>query len=147
VIPFERIEVYGDKGVLRWENGKLQHYQAEKSLSEDLSTNPEAFGHINGEWHDIEANEAENFGGDAPGGSQSIGGHNGVIYHFADAVLNNDESKLIAQGEDGVASLELANAILLAGVTEKTVTFPLDRDTYADALSKLQNGELKITHA
>ena len=147
VLSFERIEVYGDKGVLRWENGKLQHYAAAESLSENLKTNDQPFGTIAGEWHDVEPEPMPGFGGAAPGGSQSISGHNAIIAYFADAVLSNDDSKLIARGEDGVASLQLANAILLAGVTHQEVQFPLDRQAYGEALEKLQSGELKVPRA
>ncbi len=144
VLGFERIEIYGDKGVLRWENNKLQHYQAAQSLSENLRTNTEAFGSIGGQWHDVDVEETQTQSGSAPGGSQSLGGHNAVIGAFADAVLSNDESRLIARGEDGVASLELANAILLAGMGEQKVRLPLDRQAYADTLEKLQSGALKV---
>ena len=147
VLGFERIEVYGDRGILRWENGKLQHYEAAESLSENLKTSDQPFGTIDGQWRDVEPEPMPDFGGAAPGGSQSVGGHNAIVAHFAHAVLSNDESKLIARGEDGVASLQLANAILLAGVTHQEVQLPLDRNAYAEALEKLRNGELKVARA
>ena len=147
VLGFERIEVYGDRGVLRWENGKLQHYAAAESLSENLKNSDQPFGIIGGEWHDVEPQAMPEFGGATPSGSQSVGAHNAIVASFADAVLSHDESKLIARGEDGVASLELADAILLAGVTHQKVQFSLDRQTYANVLQKLQSGALKIARA
>ncbi len=143
ILGSERIEIFGEQGVLSWENGKLHHYIGETSLTEHLQTSNEAFGSIKGDWHDVDIETTANHGETAPGGA-STGGHNAIVYAFADAVTSNDESKLIARGEDGVASLELANAILMAGITRREVSFPLDRVAYQELLAKLQNGETKV---
>ncbi len=125
----ERIEIFGDKGVLHWENGVLRIYEAESALSQHLQTSTEHFGSIAGKWRNIETQNEPN------------GGHNAVVHAFADAVLSNDASKMIACGEDSVASLELANAILLAGTTRREVKFPLNRAAYLALLEELQRGE------
>lgn len=143
VLGSERLEIFGDKGVLQFENGKLRHYAAKSSLSEHLRTSTEAFGTIGGEWRDVDFENGKAEDGAKPGGAQ-LGGHNAVIHAFAEAVLSGDASKLIARGEDGVASLELANAILMASITRREVHFPLDRAAYKDVLAKLQSGKLKV---
>ncbi len=143
VLGSERLEIFGDKGVLQFENGKVRHYQAKSSLSQHLQTSTEAFGSIGGEWREVDFENEKAEDGAKPGGAQS-GGHNAVVHAFAEAVLSGDQSKLIARGEDGVASLELANAILMAGIMRREVQFPLDRAAYKDVLSKLQSGELKV---
>ncbi len=52
-------------------------------------------------------------------------GHEAVIRNFVD-VLTGRESSLIASGEDALMSLELANAMMLSALREKTVQLPLD---------------------
>ena len=143
ILGSERIEIFGDKGVLQFENGKVRHYTAKSSLSEHLKTSQEAFGSIGGEWREVDFEQEKTEDGAKPGGAQS-GGHNAVIHAFAEAVLSGDASKMVARGEDGVASLEMANAILMAGITRREVQFPLNRAAYADVLTELQNGELKV---
>jgi hypothetical protein len=55
-------------------------------------------------------------------------------------VRENDPSLLVADGEDGLRSLELANAMLLAGYTHREVKLPLDRNAFERMLKKLQSG-------
>jgi predicted dehydrogenase len=124
----ERIEIAGDKGALVWEGGKVRHLQIEQPLSEHLRTSQERFGSIKGEWHDVELADAPN-------------GHMEVVRAFARAVRENNPSLLVANGEDGLHSLEMANAILMAGYKRKEIEFPLDRHKYEKMLKKLQKGE------
>jgi predicted dehydrogenase len=124
----ERIEVAGDKGALVWDGGKVRHLQTEQPLSEHLRTSQEKFGSIKGEWRDVELDDAPS-------------GHMEVVRAFARAVRENNPALMIANGEDGLHSLEMANAILMAGYKRKEVEFPLDRQKYEKMLKKLQKGE------
>jgi predicted dehydrogenase len=124
----ERIEVAGDKGALVWENGKVRHMQTEQPLSEHLRTSQERFGSMKSEWHDVELDDAPE-------------GHMEVVKAFARAVRGNDPSQMIANGEDGLRSLEMANSILMAGYKRKEIELPLNRKKYEQMLKKLQKGE------
>ncbi len=121
----ERFEVVGDQGVLVLESGKLRHYETKEPLSQHLGSSPEPFGHLAGEWRDVKVEKTPE-------------GHIEVILAFARAVRANDASLLTASGEDGLASLELANTILLAGFKRREIDFPLDRKRYDKLLKKLQ---------
>lgn len=122
----ERIEVAGERGSLIWEDGKLRHFVASEPMSEHLRTSTGSSG-LTGEWHDVEV-EGE------------PGSHLQVVQAFAQAVRQNDESLLIANGEDGLRSLELANAMLLAGYTRRETSLPLDRARFERTLEKLKAG-------
>jgi hypothetical protein len=50
------------------------------------------------------------------------------VHCFALAIRRQGE--LVADGQDGLLSLELANALLLSGYTGRPVDLPLDRVEY-----------------
>ena len=60
--------------------------------------------------------------------------HIGILNNFADAVL--DGAPLIAPAEEGIHSVELANAMLLSTFERKTVELPLNAARYEKALKK-----------
>lgn len=128
-ITTERIEVSGDLGALYYEGGKLRLYRLEESLSKHLRETPTNSG-IKGEWEDVEVTEE----------SGSTAEMNRAFLH---AVRDNDPSKIIVTGEDGLRSLEMANAILMAGYTRREVNFPLDYNAVQDMFDKLCAGESK----
>jgi predicted dehydrogenase len=74
------------------------------------------------------SHEAESF---ADSGPQ----HPGILRNFVDAIL--DGAPLIAAGAEGVASVELANAMILSAVEDRTVDLPLDAAHYAETLRRL----------
>lgn len=59
--------------------------------------------------------------------------HAGILTNFAKAV--NDGEDLVARAEEGIHSVELANAMILSGIKETTVELPLDAAEY-EALLK-----------
>jgi predicted dehydrogenase len=61
--------------------------------------------------------------------------HLGILNNFADAVL--DGAPLIAPAEEGIHSVELANAMLYSTFTGKTVELPLDGGAYERHLKEL----------
>lgn len=125
-ITTERIEVSGDLGALRFEGGKLSHYKLEQSLAEHLRETPTNTG-IKGEWEDVEV-------------TGESGSTSDVHLAFLQAVRENDPSKIVATGEDGLRSLEVANAILMAGYTHREVKFPLDYNAVQEMFDKLCAG-------
>ena len=62
------------------------------------------------------------------------GGHNEVLENFVDAIL--DGTPLIADAPEGLKSVEIANAILLASHLRRTVDLPLDSAEYAGFLAE-----------
>ena len=127
----ERIEVFGDKGALKLENGELNYFELETPLSEHLKTAKGSFDAPKGAWTKIEISESQ---------KEKPQGYRAIIEAFGRGVSQNDESQLVATGRDGLAALELANAILMAGFTRHEVDFPIQRADFDGMLEKLQNG-------
>ncbi len=125
----ERLEISGERGALVWEDGRLRHLEASQPMSRHLQTAPGMFDQIGETWRDIEV-------------EASPPPYPEVLRAFALAVRHNDAALMFASGEDGLRSLELANAILLSGRCHETIKLPLDRDRYQNLLQSLQSGAL-----
>lgn len=114
-----RLEVAGDRGRLVYEDDRLQFWRNEIPASEFSRQTRDPFGRPP-VWHV----------------SFPLSGHGGqhaeVLQNFADAIL--DGAPLIAPAAEGLASVELANAMLLSAWTGKTVTLPIDGPAYARRL-------------
>ena len=65
----------------------------------------------------------------------SGGQHVAILQNFVDAIL--DGTPLIAPGEEGIRSVELANSMLYSSLTGKTVELPLDSAAFEKRLRKL----------
>jgi predicted dehydrogenase len=61
--------------------------------------------------------------------------HKGIWQNFVEAIL--DGSPLLAPGDDGLASVELSNAMILSGLTRKSVDLPLDYAAFDTLLRDL----------
>lgn len=61
--------------------------------------------------------------------------HKGILKNFADAITK--KTKLIAPAEEGIKSVELANAMLYSGFKKNTVKMPLSAPAYQKHLKKL----------
>jgi len=109
-----RIEIQGDRGRLVLEGrGQLKICRYKKPVSEDiLHTVDRKASPFETEWEEIEA-------------PPSPGGHLEVTRQFARAIRFGEP--LIATGEDGLAALELANAMHLSGLRRRPVDLPCDR--------------------
>lgn len=64
--------------------------------------------------------------------------HLGILQNFADAIAGRAE--LVAPAVEGVHSVELANAMLLSALEDRTVELPLDAAAYAGQLERLIAG-------
>ncbi len=64
--------------------------------------------------------------------------HAVLMQNFVNAIL--DGEPLIAPGEDGIHSVELANAILYSSLTGQTVDLPMDSVAYGKKLAELIAG-------
>jgi hypothetical protein len=61
--------------------------------------------------------------------------HLGITQNFVDAIL--DGTPLIAPAEEGIKSVELANAMIYSSLTESTVELPMDSAAYESKLNEL----------
>ncbi|HYP76195.1 MAG TPA: Gfo/Idh/MocA family oxidoreductase [Polyangiaceae bacterium] len=63
----------------------------------------------------------------------------GMIQNFVNAILEGEV--LVAPAAEGLASVELANAMIYSGICRRTVALPLDPALYAAELARLIEGE------
>jgi len=116
-----RLEIVGDRGKLVFEDDVITVTRTEDSVRDVLRNSKQSFASI------------PNWKCDVP-----VRGHGGqhleIIQNFVDAIL--DGTPLIAPGEEGIRSVELANAMLYSAWTDTTVSVPLDADGYETALKE-----------
>jgi predicted dehydrogenase len=117
-----RLEVAGDKGKLVFENGKLTFYRNLTPTSVFTRTTDGMFTRPDLEEIDI---VVEGYGGQ----------HAEVLENFCDAI--RDGAKLIAPAEEGIHSVELANAMLQSSLTNQPAEIPLDGCAYEKLLMGL----------
>jgi len=117
-----RLEVVGDRGRLVYEGGQIVFDRTPRSVREFKETTPDLFGSMACWKCEIPASGY---------GKQ----HLGILQNFVEAIL--DGSPLIAPAVEGVHSVELANAMILSGLTRETVDLPLDGARYAAKLDEL----------
>lgn len=117
-----RLEITGDKGRVVLENGKLSFDRSTISVEEFTETSDSGFD-LPEIWDvNIPVKSAQ-------------GLHKDIIANFADSILNGTD--LIAEGEEGINSVELGNSILYSLLNDVTVELPLDPAIYADQLQGL----------
>jgi predicted dehydrogenase len=117
-----RLEIAGDRGKIVAENGRLLFTRNEVPAAEFSRTTRDCFG-APPVWH-VEIPVA------GPGEQ-----HAGILKNFISAIL--DGEPLIAPAEEGLNSVELANAMLYSSLTGKTVPLPLDARAYERKLNQL----------
>lgn len=118
----QRMEIVGTAGRLRIGKGTLSLGRFTVDVRDHVANSPNAFS----EPGMVEAAVALD---------PDPGGHL-AIYRNLEAAIRGEET-LIASGEDGRMSLELANGIALASHRRAEVTFPIDREAYAGLLAEL----------
>ncbi len=116
-----RLEIAGDRGKLVFEGGKIVFDRTEMSVEEFCNTTPEAFASPPTWRCEIPENNH---------GPQ----HVGILQNFIDVIL--DGGNLIAPAEEGIHSVEFANAMLYSTFTDSTVALPLDSAAYEAALKE-----------
>lgn len=117
-----RLEIVGDRGRLVNEDGKLLFTRNTVPADEYSRTTDERFGKP--EVWNIEIPVKGN-------GDQ----HLGIQKNFINAIL--DGAELIAPAEEGIRSVELANAMLYSALLGKRVELPLDSAEFEVQLQKL----------
>lgn len=117
-----RLEIAGDRGKVVVEGGKVRFVRNDVSAREFCRTSELRFG-LPGIW-DI----------DIPVDG-TAGQHCEVIQKFVDAII--DGTPLIANAEEGLRSVELANAMLYSSFTGQTIDLPIDGEEYEKKLKEL----------
>ena len=109
-----RFEIAGDRGKVVLEEGKITFWRTRIPVSRFLRESKQAF-------QAPECWKCEIAGGAGDG-------HRGVTSSWVNAILKG--TPLLARGEEGLASLELSNAMLLSSWTDSWVEIPVDEDLF-----------------
>ncbi len=117
-----RLEVAGDLGRITLDGDRFEWVRNDVSAAEFLRTSKDKFT--------APPSHVEALAVDGPGGQ-----HAGIMQNFVDAIL--DGAPLIAPGPEGLASVELANAMLLSSVRDRTVRLPLEAAEVKTMLDEL----------
>jgi len=117
-----RFEIAGTRGKLLLERDKLSFARNEVDMIEFSQNSKIGFAKPEVSHIDIPFENAAN-------------PHAILVQNFVDAIL--DGKQLIAPGEEGIHSVELANAILYSSLIEETVQLPLDSAAYEKMLNQL----------
>jgi len=116
-----RFEIAGDRGKLICENNKLSFTRNELNALEYSRSTDRRF----------ETPEVWNI--DIPF-STAVASHANITQNFVNAIL--EDEPLIAPAEEGLASIELANAMLYSTFEGREVTLPLDAAAYETKLKE-----------
>jgi predicted dehydrogenase len=117
-----RLEVVGDLGKIVLDSEGLCFTKNEVSMMDFLKNSPDRY---------LMPKTTSELMPIAPGGPW----HNVITQNFVNAIF--DGEALIAPAGEGMASVELSNAMIYSGLTKKTVELPLDAEVYAEQLARL----------
>ncbi|MCP4643444.1 MAG: Gfo/Idh/MocA family oxidoreductase [bacterium] len=118
----DRLEIVGDRGKLIYENGAITIVRTEQSVREFRETAPGGFDKPD-TWNiEIPVKDSES-------------GHSVITQNFINAILDGED--LIAPAEDGIYSVEMANAMLMSATLDQTVHVPIDAAAYEQKLKQL----------
>lgn len=120
-----RLELAGERGKLVFENDKLTLTETSQSVFEFIRSSPESFTHV----PSAERQLSYQHHGEP--------GHRLVLENFADAIADPAVT-LIADGREGIASLEIANAAIMSAWRHVPVELPLAPAEYRAFLTELQ---------
>ena len=117
-----RLEVVGDLGKVVLEHGALVFTKNEVSMTDFVKTSPDRYR--------IPKTATEQL-------QIAVGGpwHNVITQNFVSAILEGEP--LIAPAREGLASVELSNAMIYSALTKQVVELPLDAEAYAEQLTRL----------
>ena len=125
-----RFDIIGDRGSLNFDGERLWHTQNEPATSDYTRNSRDMFGMPGLTTGDI-----------TPG--REVNQHARVLENFTAAILRGEQ--LIAPAADGLASLALANAMLLSAWQDQRIDFPLDSSAYQSELNRrLATSSLRV---
>jgi predicted dehydrogenase len=117
-----RFEIAGTKGKIVLENDRIEFTRNESCMLEFSKTSKIGFMKP-----DVWNVEIPITNAPAP--------HAILMQNFVNAIL--DKEAVIAPGEDGLASVELANVMLYSGLIDETVSLPMDSAAFESKLNDL----------
>lgn len=120
-----RLEISGEQGRLTVTDGTKIHFQRNRQPMSQFCMQAEAAFAMPESWH-MEI-PVDNSGGQ----------HVEILQNFTNAILKNE--KLLSPAEEGIRSVELANAILLSTWQDKTIELPMSSADYERLL--IEKGE------
>ncbi|HOK04352.1 MAG TPA: Gfo/Idh/MocA family oxidoreductase [Victivallales bacterium] len=118
-----RLEIACDRGKVVAENGKITFSRTEEKVSEFNYTTSKQF----------EGPDYWNI--DIPYKADNSSRHQCIIQNFTNSILKGD--KLVARGEEGCNSIELANVMLLSSLEGKSIELPIDHVKFEKKLKEL----------
>ena len=118
-----RLEIAAERGKVIVENDELTFVRNEIPVAEFSRTTKDIFAKPD-TWHAKVQ---------LPPGSG--GEYKEILENFAEAILNG--TQLIAPAEEGIYSVELANAMLYSSLKRETINLPLDGKAYEKQLKEL----------
>ena len=122
-----RLEIWGSKGKLTIEDGKILTFDENEVSTEEFSKiNQQIFTELPHTVRNI------------PLQASGIP-YQQVMARFADSILG--KGKLVADGHDGLAEVILANAVYVSGWEECRVRIPVDEKRYLEGLRSRQQAE------
>lgn len=116
-----RFDIVGDKGSLHYDSGRLEQKINRQSAASFSRTTQDMFGLPDCECTDIVVTE-------------KVNQHACILNNFIAAV--DCDTQLIAPAQDGLASLDMANAMLLSTWENRAVSLPFDRAYYQSVLDE-----------
>ncbi|WP_016956628.1 Gfo/Idh/MocA family protein [Catenovulum agarivorans] len=125
-----RFDIIGDKGSLHFEPGKLIQKLNGQSTQAFSRNTTDMFGMPEVEITDITANE-------------KVNQHAIILNNFVRAILFGET--LMTPAQAGLASLDIANGILMSSWTNQQVKLPFDRKAYQQQLEqKIASSKLRV---
>jgi len=121
-IRTKRLEVCGSKGKIKIDE-EVKQAVLKKTVREYIKSGKVWDDKQEFQWVDVKP-KAE------------MGGHRAVIEDFSQAILSDREPSI--NGEEGRASLEIVNAIILSSHERRAVSLPLNRKAYDSLLERLR---------
>ena len=119
-----RLEIMGTRGRMVFEDGVIKFRRTEEDVNHFCRTTPESFPSMT-TW-DIEVPYKKDSGNQLQN----------VVAAFVKAVLD-PKAKLVADGEEGIRSVEFGNAMLYSGLKHEDVAIPMDTAKYDAMLQEL----------
>lgn len=121
-----RLEIAAENGKLVLESGVLTFFRTAKPVQEILNTSKQGFYSASPEVVEIPVEARAH-------------GHKYVTQNVINAILGKEE--LLSPGTEGLKSVQLANAMLLAGIKGHSVELPVSEDEFDQLLEKLRQDE------
>lgn len=119
-----RLEIAGSRGRLVYQKGELDFQRNEMETRAYSDTTKEGY----------RPPDSWNVSIPVAGGSPPGGQHVAVLKNFANAILRGEP--LVAPAAEGLASVEIINAMLLSSHDDKTVALPISASRYAAFLKR-----------